>query len=85
MYSAFFCEMFLSADLYRLCKLENSNGQLKKFLFLVTAAILNGGQGCRTQFERDPPRDYPCQVWFNLVQRFQRKGLGMNIAASQQK
>jgi hypothetical protein len=23
---------------------------LKKFLFLVTAAILNGGQGCRTQF-----------------------------------
>jgi hypothetical protein len=26
------------------------NGQLKKFLFLVTAAILNGGRGCRTQF-----------------------------------
>jgi hypothetical protein len=25
-------------------------GQLKKFLFLVTAAILNGGWGCRTQF-----------------------------------
>jgi hypothetical protein len=24
-------------------------------------------------FERDPPRDYPCQVWFNLVQRFQRR------------
>jgi hypothetical protein len=23
---------------------------LKKFLFLVTAAILNGGQGCWTQF-----------------------------------
>jgi hypothetical protein len=22
-------------------------------------------------FERDPPRDHPCQVWFNLVQRFQ--------------
>jgi hypothetical protein len=19
------------------------------------------------------PKDYPCQVWFNLVQRFQRK------------
>jgi hypothetical protein len=32
MYSGFFCEIFLSAD-------------LKKFLFLVTAAILNGGQG----------------------------------------
>ena len=25
-------------------------GHLKKFLFLVTAAILNGGWGCRTQF-----------------------------------
>jgi hypothetical protein len=24
-------------------------------------------------FERDPPRDHPCQVWFNLVQRFQRR------------
>jgi hypothetical protein len=23
--------------------------------------------------ERDPPRDHPCQVWFNLVQGFQRK------------
>jgi hypothetical protein len=23
-------------------------------------------------FERDSPRDHPCQVWFNLVQRFQR-------------
>jgi hypothetical protein len=26
-------------------------------------------------FERDPPRDHPCQVWFNLVQRFQRRRL----------
>jgi hypothetical protein len=25
------------------------------------------------KFERDPPRDHPCQVWFNLVQRFQRR------------
>jgi hypothetical protein len=24
--------------------------QLKKFLFLATAAILNGGQGCQTPF-----------------------------------
>ena len=24
-------------------------------------------------FERDPPRNRPCHVWFNLVQRFQRK------------
>jgi hypothetical protein len=24
-------------------------------------------------FERDPPKDHPCQVWFNLVQEFQRR------------
>jgi hypothetical protein len=24
-------------------------------------------------FERDPPRDHPCQDWFNLVQRFLRR------------
>jgi hypothetical protein len=24
-------------------------------------------------FERDPPRDHLCQVWFNLVQQFQRR------------
>ena len=24
-------------------------------------------------FERDPHRDHPCPVWFNLVQRFQRR------------
>ena len=23
--------------------------------------------------ERDPPKDHPCQVWFNLVQGFQRR------------
>jgi hypothetical protein len=27
----------------------------------------------RHNFERDPPRDHPCQVWINLVQRFQRR------------
>jgi hypothetical protein len=53
---------------------KNRNfGQLKKFLFLVTAAILNGGRGCQTQIERDPSRVRPCQAWFNLVQRFQRR------------
>jgi hypothetical protein len=30
-------------------KKGSSNGQLKKFQFLVTAAILNGRRGCRTQ------------------------------------
>jgi hypothetical protein len=24
-------------------------------------------------FERDPPKEHPCQVWFNLVQGFQRR------------
>jgi hypothetical protein len=24
-------------------------------------------------FERDPSKDHPCQVWFNLVQGFQRR------------
>ena len=28
----------------------SSNGQLKKFIFLATAAILNGEWGCHTQF-----------------------------------
>jgi hypothetical protein len=28
----------------------------------------------RHNFERDPPRDHPCQAWFNLVQQFQRRG-----------
>jgi hypothetical protein len=28
---------------------------------------------CPLLLERDPPRDHPCQVWFNLVQRFQRR------------
>jgi hypothetical protein len=28
-------------------------------------------------FEMGLPKDYPCQVWFNLVQRFQRKRFKM--------
>jgi hypothetical protein len=24
-------------------------------------------------FERDPPKDHPCQVWFNSVLGFQRR------------
>ena len=28
-------------------------------------------------FERDPPRDHPCQVWFNLVQRFREEDLNV--------
>jgi hypothetical protein len=25
------------------------------------------GGGVGHKFERDPPKDHPCQVWFNLV------------------
>jgi hypothetical protein len=28
-------------------------------------------------FSVSPPRDHPCQVWFNLVQRFQRRSLNV--------
>ena len=31
------------------------------------------GGAVRHNFEMGLPKDYPCQVWFNLVQRFQRK------------
>ena len=31
------------------------------------------GGAVRHNFERDPPKDHPCQVWFNLVQEFQRR------------
>jgi hypothetical protein len=31
------------------------------------------GWSVRHNFERNPPKDHPCQVWFNLVQGFQRR------------
>ena len=31
------------------------------------------GGAVRHIFERDPPKDHPCQVWFNSVQGFQRR------------
>jgi hypothetical protein len=31
------------------------------------------GRAVGHNFERDPPRDHPCQAWFNLVQGFQRR------------
>ena len=31
------------------------------------------GRSVGHNFERDPPKDHPCQVWFNLVQGFQRR------------
>ena len=42
---------------------------MKKFLFLVTAAILNGGRGCQTQFWNGThSRTIPARfgvIWFN--------------------
>ena len=31
------------------------------------------GRSVGHNFERNPPKDHPCQVWFNLVQKFQRR------------
>jgi hypothetical protein len=31
------------------------------------------GGSVGNNFERDPPKDHPCQNWFNLVQGFQRR------------
>ena len=30
-------------------------------------------------FERNPPKDHPYQVWFNSVQGFQRRSLNMKV------
>jgi hypothetical protein len=44
------------------CCFSVSQNELKFFFQLQ-----DGADG--HNFERDPPRDHPCQVWFNLVQR----------------
>jgi hypothetical protein len=31
------------------------------------------GESVGHNFEKDPPKDHPYQVWFNLVQGFQRR------------
>jgi hypothetical protein len=44
-------------------------GELKKFLFLVRAAILNGGRGCRDRILKEThPRTIPVRfglIWFS--------------------
>jgi hypothetical protein len=30
-------------------------------------------------FERDPPKDHPCQVWFNLVRGFRGEDLNVKV------
>jgi hypothetical protein len=36
------------------------------------------GRAVSHNFERDPPKDHHCQVWLNLVPRFQRKSYDNN-------
>jgi hypothetical protein len=42
------------------------------------------GGAVRHNFERDPPKDHPCQVWFNLVQRFQRRRFKCDLLSKYQ-
>jgi hypothetical protein len=65
----------LNVIFYQICPIciIGKNRLKEKFHRNLTAAILNGGQSCRTQFWKEPTRDHPCQVRFNLVQRFQRR------------
>jgi hypothetical protein len=37
------------------------------------------GGSVRHNFERNPPKDHPCQVWFNLVPGF--RGEDLNVKA----
>jgi hypothetical protein len=47
---------------------------MMRFLANITGFFMNFEDGAAGHnFERDPPRHHPCQVWFNLVQRFQRR------------
>jgi hypothetical protein len=49
----------------------------------LTAVILNGGRAVGHNFEMGLPKDYPSQIWFNLVQWFQRKRLILTAATLQ--
>jgi hypothetical protein len=42
-------------------------------MFSNSSHLERKGLAVGHDFERDPPRDHHCQVWFNMVQRFQRK------------
>ena len=48
---------------------------IKEISIFSNRSHLEWGWAVGHNFERDPPRDHPCQVWFNLVQRFQRRKL----------
>jgi hypothetical protein len=44
--------------------------------------LLGGAVG--HTFEMGLPKDYPCEVWFNLVQRFQRKRFKCDLLSKYQ-
>ena len=43
------------------------------------------GGAVEHNFERDPPSDHPCQVWFNLVQQFQRRRFKCDLLSNYSK
>jgi hypothetical protein len=47
---------------------KNVLGHLKKFLFLVMAAILEKDGVHGNNFERGPPKDHFSKVWLRLAQ-----------------
>jgi hypothetical protein len=70
-------EWSLDGPLPKLCLViptSNQDGRqtknIKKGDEILIASWMEG-VAVGHNFERDPPRDHPCQVWFNLVQRFQ--------------
>jgi hypothetical protein len=71
MYDRIFYELWTFSDFDRLCKLEKRGDEILKKS--PPRKLLSQYQPNWHNFERDPPRDHPCQVWFNLVRRFQRR------------
>jgi hypothetical protein len=62
----FRCQIENQVSDYRLLGASSLNS-----IFLSPSWMEDGAVG--HNFEMGLPKDYPCQVWFNLVQRFQRK------------
>jgi hypothetical protein len=47
--------------------------QIKIWLGLPLGGPFLEGGVVRHNFERGPPMDHPCQIWFNLDQGFKRR------------
>ena len=39
----------------------------------MVVAILDIGRGQQTKFEKTPPKDHSCHVWYKLARQFQRR------------